>query len=112
MNLFLNTCPFQEQETARKEEAELEKVRRDRGEGVPVPLAPRGRQESARNRREVEVSLDHGDTEDSDDQLSGNDEETGNDMNMSALYIMTLCADHLYIHTYSLATAQMLLPIL
>lgn len=71
-------------------------MRRDRGEGVPVPLAPRGRQESARHRREVEVSLDHGDTEDSDDQLSGNDEETGNDM--STLYNDIICRP--FIHTY------------
>lgn len=73
-------------------------MRRDRGEGVPVPLAPRGRQESARHRREVEVSLDHGDTEDSDDQLSGNDEETGNDMNMSTLYSDIICRP--FMHTY------------
>ena len=75
-------------------------MRRDRGEGVPIPLAPRGRQEGMRSRREVEVSLDHGDTEDSDDQLSGNEEQTGNDMNMSALCIVTSFADHLYIHTW------------
>ena len=89
--LCLNTCPFQEQETARKQEAELVKVRRDRGEGVPVPLAPRGRKEAARNRREVEVSLDHRDTEDSDDQLSGNE---GNDINMANCIVMTSFADH------------------
>ena len=31
-----------------------------------------------RSRREVEVSLDHGDMDDSDDQLSGEEEPTGN----------------------------------
>ena len=58
---------LQEQEAAKKQEAELARVRRDRGEGEPVPLVPGEKRERVTGGREVEVSLDHGDTEDSDD---------------------------------------------
>ena len=58
---------LQEQEVTKKQEAELARVRRDRGEGEPVPLVPGGKRERVTAGREVEVSLDHGDTEDSDD---------------------------------------------
>ena len=40
---------------------------RDRGMGEPVPLVPGGKREAVTSGRGVEVSLDHGDTEDSDD---------------------------------------------
>ena len=58
---------LQEQEAAKKQETELARVHRDRGEGEPVPLVPGGKRERVTAGREVEVSLDHGDTEDSDD---------------------------------------------
>ena len=58
---------LQEQEVAKKQEAELAQVRRDRGVGEPVPLVPGGKREGVTSGRGVEVSLDHGDTEDSDD---------------------------------------------
>ena len=40
---------------------------RDRDVGEPVPLVPGGKKEAVASGRGVEVSLDHGDTEDSDD---------------------------------------------
>ena len=58
---------LQEQEATKKQEAELARVRRDRGMGEPVPLVPGGKREAVTSGRGVEVSLDHGDTEDSDD---------------------------------------------
>jgi len=58
---------LQEQEAAKKQEAELAHVRRDRGVGEPVPLVPGGKRDGVTGEREVEVSLDHGGTEDSDD---------------------------------------------
>ena len=42
-------------------------MRKDRGVGEPVPLVPGGKREAVASGRGVEVSLDHGDTEDSDD---------------------------------------------
>ena len=42
-------------------------MNRDRGVGEPVPLVPGGNRENVMGGRGVEVSLDHGDTEDSDD---------------------------------------------
>ena len=42
-------------------------MRKDRGEGEPVPLVPGGKKEAVASGRGVEVSLDHGDTEESDD---------------------------------------------
>ena len=42
-------------------------MRKDRGMGEPVPLVPGGERETVTSGRGVEVSLDHGDTEDSDD---------------------------------------------
>lgn len=55
-----------------KQKEQLERVRRDRGEGDPVPLGVgegRKRREGERPRG-VEISLDHGDSEDSDDMAA------------------------------------------
>ena len=56
-----------EQEATKKQEAELARVHKDRGMGEPVHLVPGGKREAVASGRGVEVSLDHGDTEDSDD---------------------------------------------
>ena len=42
-------------------------MHRDRGVGEPVPLVPGGKREDVMGGRGVEVSLDHGNTEESDD---------------------------------------------
>ena len=80
---------LQEQEAAKKQEAELARVRRDRGEGEPVPLVPGGKRERVTAGREVEVSLDHGDTEDSDDILE--EENHGGADDCQIMIVLSTC---------------------
>ena len=62
-----------------RQEADLERVRRDRGEGEPVSLERR-----EQPRGGVEISLDHGDTEDSDDMAESQEEDEGK-------YLLSIC---------------------
>lgn len=66
-----------ETEEAAKREAELERVRRDRGEGEPVPLVPGGRDKPRPPPQGIEISLGQEEEEDSDDMAMGGEEEGG-----------------------------------
>ena len=44
-------------------------MRRDRGVGEPVPLVPGGKREDVMGGRGVEVSLDHGNTEELEEKV-------------------------------------------
>ena len=52
-------------------------MRRDRGEGEPVPLVPGGRDKPRPPPQGIEISLGQEEEEDSDDMAIGGEEEGG-----------------------------------